>query len=107
MAPLAPGGQPWTHQSNFLLLALNGRAQLAIVPKSKKVVGLITSQGKCLSFGFSLQLGCLRETTDTEATDGCFSFTSMFLSLSCSFPSPLSENKYRKSFSSFFKFLLL
>ena len=50
--------------------------------------GLISGQGTCLGCGPGPQLGRV-----WEATDQCFSFVSMFLSLSF----PLSKNKFKNS----------
>ena len=64
---------------------------------SRKAKGChpIPSQSTCLGFGPGPQLGQVPGTADQ-----CFSFTSMFLSLSFSLPSPLSKNK---NFLIFFK----
>ena len=55
---------------------------------NRKATGLIPSQGTCLGGGARSPFGGVR-----EATDRCFSRTSMFLSLSFSLPSPLSKSK--------------
>ena len=55
-----------------------------------KVAGSIPGQGTCLGCRFGPRSGRIQ-----EATDPCFSLTSVFLSLSLSVPSPLSKiNKH-------------
>ena len=51
----------------------------------QRVAGSVLGQGTYLGCRFDPWSGCVR-----EATDQCFSFTSMFLFLSLSFP-PLSK----------------
>ena len=69
--------------------ALAGVAQLVgYHPTNQKVTGSIPGQGKCLGCGFGPQSGRVR-----EATDRCFSLTSMFVSLSFSLPSPVSGRR--------------
>ena len=74
--------------------ALTGIAQLVRHPPAKrKVAGSIPSQGSCLDYGPGPRLGDMQ-----EATDQCFSYTSvvslpLFL---LPFPS-LSKAKYVKS----------
>ena len=57
------------------------------LPAKQEVAGLSPHQGTCLGFGPSPQSGCMQ-----EATNLCFSHTSMFFFCSLS-PSPLSKNK--------------
>ena len=73
-------------------LALDGVAQLVgCHPVNQNVVDLTPGQGTCLGCRFSPQQGSVQ-----EATDQCFSFTSMFLSLSFSLCSSLSRTNTRK-----------
>ena len=61
-------------------------------PTEQKVAGSIPGQGACLGCGFSPQSGRTQ-----EASNRCFSLTSIFLSLFYFLPSPLSKNKLIKS----------
>ena len=73
----------------MVMIALTSVAQFVGHPYTKqKVTSSIPSEGTCLGYGFSPQWGHVR-----EATYRCFSFTSVFLSLSFSLPSPLSKKK--------------
>ena len=56
-------------------------------PVNQRVSCSIPSQGTCLGCRLGPQMGCMRGN-----------HILMFLSLSFSFPSPLSKNKYIKSF---------
>ena len=60
-------------------------------PRNQKVAGSIPGQGPGLGCGLGPQSGHV-----WEATDQCFSLTSMFLSLSFSLPAPLSKNKWNE-----------
>ena len=70
--------------------ALTGVAELVGCCPAK-VTSSIPCQGTCLPCRFCPQSGHVR-----EATNRCFSLTSVFLSLSFSLPFPLSKNKYIK-----------
>ena len=65
-------------------IALTGVAQVVWDATKQKITGLSLSRGTCLGGWPGPQLGHVR-----EATDQCFSHTSIFLSL----PSSLSKNK--------------
>ena len=70
-------------------LAWAGVAQwIECQPVNQKVAGLIPSQGTCLGLQARSPSGGVQ-----EATNRCFSHTSMFLSLCFSLPPPLSKNK--------------
>ena len=74
------------HVKNIQFLALAGVAQLERGPLHQKAGGSLLSQGTYLGWGFNLRLG-----HEWEATNQCFSLTSLFLSL----PSSLSKiNKH-------------
>ena len=60
-------------------------------PANQHVASSIPSQGTCLGCGFGPRLGRV-----WNATDQCFSLTSMFLSLSFFLLSPLSKIKILK-----------
>ena len=63
-------------------------AQLECHPAHQKVVGSISNQSICLGCGLDLWPRCV-----WEATDRCFSLTSMFLFLSLSLSLSLINNK--------------
>ena len=70
-------------------LALTGVAQLVgCQPTEQKVAGSIPGQRHTPVLWVQSLNGCMR-----EATDRCFSLTSMFLSVFFSLPSPLSKSK--------------
>ena len=72
--------------------SLTGMARLVgHRPAKRKVNGSIPSRGMCLGCRFG-------QSGTWEATDWCFSLSSMSLTLSFSLPSPFSKNKYIKSF---------
>ena len=69
----------WTIKN---IAALASVAQLVgHCPANQKVKNLIPRKGTCLGCGLAPHLGCIQ-----EATNRCFSLTSMFLSLSPSLP---------------------
>ena len=81
-AGLGPTWGSWKSRGR----ALASVAQL--VPTNWKVTGSIPGQGACLGCRFSAQLGSVQETTD-----GRFSLTSVFLSLSSPRPLPSLWNQ--------------
>ena len=90
-SPVLRTGQ-WNSVS--LKMALTGMALLVGHHPSKwKFTGSNPSQGTCMGCRFSPWSGHIR-----EATGQCLSLTLMFLSHTFSLPSPLSENKWIKSF---------
>ena len=73
-------GQVWGSQLQFKSVypALASVAQLiGHHPAKRNVAGSIPCQGTCLGSGCGPSLGCVQ-----KVTNGCFSVTSMFLSLS-------------------------
>ena len=63
------------------VMALTGVAQLVgHRPAKQKVTGSVPGQGTCLGYGFCLLSGSVREASK-QASNPCFSFTSMFLFL--------------------------
>ena len=68
-------------------------------PAKQEVASSIPGWGTCLGCGFHPRLGCV-----PEATNQCFSLTSMFLSLSFSPFFPLSKNQPINQIFFFFKY---